>query len=204
MTITNGYCTLAQLKADMHVATADTDDDARMELAIASASRQIDAHTGRRFWQDATVKARTYFPNSPTEVDVDDISTTTGLLVKIDTDDDGVYETTVASADFLLLPLNAAAATPVWPYTRIRLVGDDWFYAGERPSVEITAKFGWPAVPDDITKACLVQSAQLFKASDAVFGVAQFAEAGFAMRVQNRLNPMAEALLERYVVAKVA
>jgi len=49
-----------------------------------------------------------------------------------------------------------------------------------------------------------VQSAQLFKASDAVFGVAQFAEAGLALRVQNRLNPMAESLLEPYILTKVA
>lgn len=202
MAITNGYCTLAQLKADMHV--HDSVDDSRFELAIAAASRQIDAHTGRRFWQDSTVQARTYFASSPVEVDVDDISTTTGLLVKIDTDDDGVYETTVAATDYVLFPTNAAARVPVWPYTRIRLVGDDYFYAGDRPTVQITAKFGWPAIPDDVTKACLVQSAQLFKASDAVFGVAQFAEAGLALRVQNRLNPMAEALLEAYITAKVA
>jgi hypothetical protein len=202
MAITNPYCSLSQLKADMHV--TDNVDDSRFEIAIAAASRQIDAHTGRRFWQDGTVVARTYFPSSPVEVDVDDISTVTGLLVKIDTDDDGVYETTVAASGYVLFPTNAGARVPVWPYTRIRLVDDEYFYAGDRPTVQITAKFGWPAIPDDVTKACLVQSAQLFKASDAVFGVAQFAEAGLALRVQNRLNPMAESLLEPYILTKVA
>ena len=209
MAITNGYCTLAQIKAEMRIATGDTLDDARLELAVAAASRQIDAHTGRRFWQDGTVKVREYYPDDFLTCTVDDISTTSGLIVAVDDDDDGNYETTLTiGTHFVLLPINAADDVPARPFTEIRIVDTDGatsFTPGNaRPNVRVTAKFGWPAVPDDVTKACLIQASQLFKASDAVFGAAQFGEAGVALRVQARLNPMAEALLEAYSKPRVA
>jgi hypothetical protein len=47
-----------------------------------------------------------------------------------------------------------------------------------RPTVQVTAKFGWPAVPDDVTKACLVQAGQLHKAKDTPFGVAGVSDMG--------------------------
>jgi hypothetical protein len=72
-----------------------------------------------------------------------------------------------------------------------------------RPGVQVTAKFGWPAIPDDVTKACLVQAGLLFKADDASLGAIQFADAGVALRMQNRLHPVAEALLEPYCKPRV-
>lgn len=209
MAITNGYCSLAQIKAEMRIDTSDTSDDNRLELAVAAASRQIDAHTGRRFWRDASVRVREYFPDSPMVCHVDDISTTDGLIVQVDDDDDGTYETTLTlGTHFILLPLNAADEVPVEPFTELRIVDTTGVVPFPLrhlfPGVRVTARFGWPAVPDDVTKACLVQASQLFKASDAVFGAAQFGEAGVALRVQARLNPMAEALLEHYSKPRVA
>lgn len=207
MAITNGYCTLAQLKSQMRIPTADTDDDTRLELAVAAASRQIDAHTGRRFWQDSVVVAREYVADDNDCIFVDDISTTTGLIVKVDTDLDGTYETTLTiGTDFRLFPLNAAAMVPVWPYDEIRIRSTSTTYFpidDDVPSVQVTARFGWPAVPDDVTKACLVQAGLLFKADDASLGAIQFADAGVALRMQNRLHPVAEALLEPYRKAAV-
>ena len=87
MTITNGYAALADLKAELGI--FDTTDDDALELAIEAASRQCDDYTGRRFWQDGSVVARTYVPDDPYCLVVDDISTTTGLVVKIDDDDSG-------------------------------------------------------------------------------------------------------------------
>lgn len=209
MAITNGYCTLEQLKSEMRIVTSDTADDTRLEIAIAAASRQIDAHCGRRFWQDNTVKTREYYPDNPMVCHVDDISTTDGLVVKVDDGDDGLYATTLTlNTHYILLPLNAADDSPVRPFTELRVVDTDGAAAFPlyhlRPGVQVTARFGWPAIPDDVTKACLIQSSQLFKAADAVFGAAQFGEAGVALRVQARLNPMAEALLETHCLPRVA
>jgi len=208
MAITNGYCTLAQIRSELGYQTAETADDTKLEQSVAAASRQIDGHCGQRFWVDGSVVDRQYYPDNPSWLDVTDyddgagISTTTGLVVKLDDDDSGTYETTLTvNTDFILEPLNAADRTPVWPYTVIRMTGlNYWFkrsmYA--RPLVQVSAKFGWPAVPDDVTKACLIQAAALFKAKDAVFGGVALGDTGAALFVRSALSPLAVALLEPY------
>ena len=209
MAITNGYATLDQLKAQMRITVSDYLDDDRMELSIAAASRQIDAHTGRRFWQDSTVVDRQFYADNSRICMIDDVSTLTGLVVKVDDDDDGTFETTLTiTSNFILRPLNAADMVPVHPWDELVLVDSNGavsfpVHGTGRPGVQVTARFGWPAVPDDVTKACLVQAGLLFKADDASLGAIQFADAGVALRMQNRLHPVAEALLEPYCKARV-
>jgi hypothetical protein len=209
MAITNGYADLDSFKAQMRIKVNDLEDDARLEAAIAAASRQIDGHTGRRFWQDATVVDRQFYADNARMCYVDDISTTSGLIVKVDDDDDGVFETTLTvTSNYILLPLNAADMVPVHPFTEIALVDSNGavslpVHGSGRPGVQITARWGWPAIPDDVTKACLVQAGMLFKADDASLGAVQFADAGVALRMQNRLHPIAEALLEPYCKPRV-
>lgn len=214
MTISNGYASLAQLRQEIGTyTTSDVADDGKMELSIEAASRQIDDHLGFRIWQDTTVVTREFFAESPTLVDLYEqpargvkagISTVTGLVVKIDDDGDGTFETTLTiSTDFVLLPTNALDDGE--PYTEIRLVENYQFprLSNGRPGVQVTAKFGWPAVPDWAEKACLIQAAQLFKAKDAAFGVATFGEMGGGLRVQAGLNPLAKALVDPHARASV-
>jgi hypothetical protein len=209
MAITNGYCTLAELKPELRMPVLlDTEDDTRLEVAIAAASRQIDAHCGRFFWREAGTHTREFYANDHRRCEVNDISTVTGLVVQVDDDDDGVFETTLTiSTDFILRPLNAADHVPVLPYDEIVLVdainGNFPMSQSGRPGVRVTARFGWPAIPDDVKKACLVQSAMLFKSADAVFGVTEFANAGAALRVGRTINPIAAALLEPYCKPRV-
>lgn len=203
MAIVNGYATLAQVRLELGgtYAVGDTSDDSMIELSIEAASRQIDGYCDRRFWQDSTVTAREFFADSPACCEVDDISTATGLIVKLDDAGDGTFGTTVTvSTDFILLPVNAADNTPVEPYTEIRLVENYSFPrpGNGRPGVQVTAKFGWPAVPDNVEKACIIQAVQLFKAKDAAFGVAALGEMGGGLRVRAGLNPIAQALVDRY------
>ena len=192
------------MKAELGVAS--TDYDTKLELAISAASRMIDAYCGRFFYQDDSVQTRTYYAWDPELVDVDDISTATGLIVKTDDNDDGTFETTLTlTTNYILLPPNADKQYPVHPFTAIRLVDSGItafpMSASGRPGVAVTAQFGWPAVPDDVQKACLIQATQLFKASDAVFGALSF-DAGI-LRVRDTINPMAAAALERYVKPRV-
>lgn len=203
MAITNGYVSLPTLKATLSI--GDSADDTALEGAIESASRQIDAYcgTGRKFWQDATVVARKYFPASPIMVVVDDISTLTGLLVKVDTSDDGTFDTSLTiGSDFQVEPVNAAAEYPVQPWTSIRLLDGnlsqfDRLSSG-RPSVEVTAKFGWSAVPSGIQRACLVQARNIFKSQDATFGSFQLSIDG-QVRSVPAIDPVARAQLEPFV-----
>ena len=203
MTITNGYTTLPLLKAELGIPPTTTKNDTRLEAAVAAASRQIDGHCARRYWQDSSVVTREYFPDDPYTCWVDDISTLTGLIVKIDPSDTGTFSTTLTiTTHYIVLPTNAADMVPARPWEKVRIVNPDGgtfpMSGSGRPGVQITAKFGWPAVPDDVAKACLIQATQLYKASDAVFGGLSFGDAGF-MRVRGALNPMAEGLLEPYV-----
>jgi hypothetical protein len=182
--------------------------DARIEQAIEAASRQIDDYCGRRFWQDSTVVTREFYCHDPTELvshagAVMDISTTTGLVVKLDTGDNGGFATTVTiSTQFVLTPPNAADDGE--PYTGIMLVDGDAFpQSSRRPGCQVTAKFGWPSVPEAVQQACLIQSVLLFKATDAAMGGLSFGDGAF-MRVRGGLNPIALSLVDRYAFPAVA
>lgn len=198
MTLVNCYTTLALVKSEL--AITDSVDDTLLEAAINAASREIDRYCGRRFWQDGSVVTRLYHAYSHTICYVDDISTATGLVVSVDLLGYGAYDLTLTvNNDFITEPVNAALDVPAFPYTVLRVVpfAQNYFPLTARPGVKVTAKFGWPAVPDDITKAATIQSAQLFKSKDAVFGVAAFGEFG-PIRVRSALHPIAEGLLSPY------
>jgi hypothetical protein len=198
--ITNGYATQAQIKAAVGI--EDTVDDTLIDAAINAASRQIDAHCGRRFWVDGSVVAREFYAECASDLYVGDISTATGLIVKLDEADTGAFGTTLTiSTHFLLEPRNAALEVPVQPYTHLRLVDGAYVFprsSSGRPGVQVTAQYGWPAVPDDITQACILQARTLFKAPATQFGAFQVGVDGFSRQIRP-MDPVAVALLTPYV-----
>lgn len=198
MALVNCYATVGEVAAELGI--ADTDDDIRIERAIRTASRQIDSECGRRFWLDATVIDRTYHAANRVMLSVDDISTVTGLIVKLDTDDTGTFETTlVIGTDFFVAPVNAAAEYPVEPYTEIVMLDTFTFpIYHRRPGVSVTAKFGWPEIPSDVNQACLVQAKSIYKSTSGTFSGFQLAaDAGIVMRTPS-LDPVARGLLEPF------
>ena len=209
MAITNGYVTLADVINELGTNTL-SDKDTQIERAIEAASRQIDDYTGRRFWQDSTVQTREYFADDALELmsqpgAVMDISTTTGLVVKLDDGDDGTFATTLTiNTHFIVTPTNAGDDGD--PYTGIRLVDSLYRFprsSSGRPGVQVTAKFGFASVPTAIEQACLIQSVLLYKATDAAMGGLSFGDGAF-MRVRGGLNPVAQSLVDRYAFARVA
>jgi hypothetical protein len=46
------------------------------------------------------------------------------------------------------------------------------------PQVEVTARWGWPSVPDDIEQATYILSADLYKRKDSIGGVLGLSELG--------------------------
>jgi len=204
MALLNRYCTPEALKAALGMAAADLVDQDVIESAIEAASRQIDNHcgNGRKFWQDATVVARSYYPSNSTMLFVDDISTLTGLVVKVDTSDNGTFDTTLTiNTDFLVQPINAAAEYPAQAWTSIRLLDgalSGWPRPANRPTVQVTAKFGWPSVPDAVERACVFQAKNVYKAPDQMFGSFQLAEEGSPMRIPT-MDPLARGLLETFI-----
>jgi hypothetical protein len=107
----------------------------------------------------------------------DDVSTLTGLVVKTDTNADGTFDQTWASSDYQVEPLNNLVKGR--SVNNLRAVGDYLFpvYGDGLASVEVTAKWGWPAVPDPIEQATLMMASRLYgrKASPmGVIGVGDF------------------------------
>lgn len=212
MALGDTYATLTQLKA--YLGVSDTVDDGRLTDALASASRSVDKVCGRQFNDAGVTSARVYYPDSWQQTTVDDFSTAVGLVVLVDMDDDGTYETTWATGDFVNEPLNGIVdGEPGWPFWRIKAVGvsvffpsttGPWFSTAQynwrpyplRPSVQVTARWGWAAVPTPIYQATLQVAAELFKLKDAPFGVAGFDHWG-PVRVRN--NPVTMGLIAPYV-----
>ena len=130
------YVALSTLKSALGI-TGSTDDDF-LNLAIDAAEQGIDDLCGRVFTAAGSTSARTYRA-SPYLAVTDDISTLTGLVVKTDTAADGTFDTTWASTDYQVEPLNNLVKGRA--VFNLRAVGDYTFpvYGDGLASLEVTA-----------------------------------------------------------------
>jgi len=183
MAITNGYATLTQIKN--YLSISDSTDNDLLEDLVESSSRSIDRIANRRFYADAAASPRKYRAYSDVFIYTDDISSTSGLIVKIDEGGNGTFNKTLTlDTDYILDPLTASDLGR--PFTQLTMVSntESWpifpgiTQNGLRPGVEVTAKWGWPSVPDDITTACLILTADLYKRKDAPGGVLGLGDLG--------------------------
>jgi len=194
MAISDGYATLADVKAALRI--TDTVDDSLLEISIEAASREIDGFCERVFTQSTAT--RIYRPTDAFTVDVDDLQTVTTL--KTDTDGDGVFDTTWSTADYQLNPLNGIAGGITTPYTTLKAVGSYLFpiyeprnVNSQEASVQIAGVWGWPSIPTAVKQACIILSMRQFKRYDSPTGVMGFGDLG-VMRV-GRVDPDVEKLL---------
>ena len=164
---------------------SDNTDNDLLEDLIESASRSIDRMANRRFYLDATASARLYRAYSDIFVYVDDIGTTSNLSVALDINGNGTYTKTLTlNQDYILDPLTASSLNR--PFTQLTMVSntESWpifpglTQNGLRPGVQVTAKWGWPSVPDDINMACLILTADLYKRKDAPGGILGLGDLG--------------------------
>jgi hypothetical protein len=191
------YATLAELKAILG-GIDDTYDDDNLTRALGAASRGIDKWCKRRFYRDDTATARVFSPISAKVAIVDDFWTTDDLVIATG-DGDDTYATTWTAADRQLEPLNGIVnGVPGWPYWLIRARNGSSYTGGSVGGVtlQVTAKWGWAAVPVDVNQACLLLAEEIFKLKDAPFGVAGYGIDGAVMRVQN--NPKIAAMLAEF------
>lgn len=202
MAITNGYATLAQVKAALRI--TDSVDDALIELAINSASRLIDAYCARVFYSMSS-SYRFFSASDPYFCPIDDAQTVTEVATALTSN--GNYDTIWANpssgqnnGDYQLEPLNASYPTDgiTSPTTGIRAL---WRYLfptiGGNALVRVTGTWGWSAVPDAITQATVIQASRIFKRNDSPLGVAGFGDLG-VMRVSSQLDPDVRQLVEPY------
>lgn len=194
MAISNGYCTLAELKSALAIDTGDTVDDAALELAIESSSRMIDDYCDRFFYQDGTSQSpvsRYYSPTDMYYVQIDDIIT----ITQIATDENLQFswDTVWTTTDFMVEPINNPRKG--WPYNKLLAVGAYIFTAGLPQSLRVSGIWGWSAIPKEIKTACLIQSSRMFLRRQSPFGIAGSPELG-TVRLLAKLDADVEALIK--------
>lgn len=203
MAITNGYCSLSELKASLRI--TDNIDDALLELCVESASRDIDGVTERVFYSTADA-TRVYVPTDSFTVETDDIVSITSLK----TSSGGVnFDVTWTATDYQLEPLNGIAGGLVQPYTRIRAIGDYLFPVWEpsninsqEATVQVTGTFGWSAVPTAIKQATIILAQRHYKRYDSPLGIAGFSDLG-AVTVRS-VDPDVRALIAPFRKVRMA
>ena len=145
MAISNGYCTLAQVKAALRI--SDTVDDTLLETSVESASRLIDGYCNRSFYSQGTA-TRVYTARDPYFCMVDDFYAITTLKTSVLSP--GVFEVTwnlpggtATPVDCQLEPLNAVIEATPWAYDRIRAVGRYFFPTLDRKSTRLNSSHEW-------------------------------------------------------------
>lgn len=193
MAITNGYCTLNELKASLRIPVSDTIDDDLLELAVEAASRDIDQASERIFY--SLSDTRIFIPRDSSNTAIDDLVSVTSI--KTSTSADGAFDVTWTSSDYQLMPLNGVAGGMTVPYDLIYAVGDYSFpQSGQEATVEVVGTWGFSSVPVAIKQATVLLSARIFKRNDSPGGVMGFGDLGI-IRV-GRMDPDIDKLIQPY------
>ncbi|MDX2692956.1 phage gp6-like head-tail connector protein [Streptomyces ipomoeae] len=194
----NEYGDLPTLRRRAGLEASDTTQDVDLESVRAAVSGSINLTCGRRFWLDPAPVARIYRPRGRVVWDadgeillVDDIGSVAGLVVETGP----VGGPWTAVTGYETVPDNALAGGK--PVTGLLLPNSTWS-RGSTTRVRVTTRFGWPAVPPDITEATYLQSTRLYKRKNSPEGVMGSAEWG-VVRLSRR-DPDVWNLIEPYIL----
>lgn len=183
------YATLAELKTFLRI--TDTNDDTELQSKLTAASRRVERDTGRRFYLDTVASAKTYRLTHDTKLIVDDFGTTSGLVVAVG---DGTTWSTVNASLYRTLPENSLSEGKA-AYV-IERINSCW-PLGYQGFAQVTAKWGWPAVPDEIKAATLLVAGRLFRRKDSPEGVRGLNDLGQVYI--SRYDPDYDWLISAYV-----
>lgn len=190
MAITNGYCTLQDVKNVLRL--TDSVDDSLLELCVESASRQIDGYCERNFY---SASATRYFTaRNSYEVEIDDLTSLTSLFTA---PDGTAFDQEWSAAEYQLEPLNGVVGGLPTPYTLIRAIDDLLFpTVGSEALVKVTGTWGYTPVPTAVKQATIMSATRLYKRYDSPLGVLGFGDLG-VVRI-SRLDPDIASLLSPY------
>lgn len=206
MSVTNGYASLAELRAKLAFGAANTASDTQLEQIIEASSRWIDRYCNRRFYGAA--ETRYYTAQEIGELEIDDLTSLSAL--KTDEDGDGTYETTWSASDYSLrYGHNYNAALDGKPYTSIQVseASGREFPVAIRKGVLVQGVFGYVAsttaatgCPDPVHDAALLVAERIYKRKDAPLGVAgPLALGAQPVRITSlTVDPDIKALLDPY------
>lgn len=206
MAINEAYATAQEYRAV--TGKTDTADDMLIGRHLLTCSRLFDRETGLFFSRDEEPVARIFVPKWGDMLDLDyegmcpGIADVTDLEIKVDTDGDDSFadETAWALTDYDLYPLNADKGPEPRPWDRIKPRGSKRFVPGNK--VQVTAIFGWPAVPgavrDDVIELCGIWRSENPRATGRMNELDQIvATSPMAMSMVRRIR-------DAYVSMKVA
>lgn len=174
MAITDAYVTGQEYRAVAeHSTTPDPGLDLLIQPHLIACTRLFERETGQFFGRDDAPVARvfrakwsdrlelTYEGNCPGIATIDSPNVP---LIKVDTDGDGSFadETAWSVGDYELQPLQAAQGPEPQPWTSICIPrwSSKHFVPGNL--VQVTAIFGWPAVPEAV-KADIIELCRLWR-----------------------------------------
>jgi hypothetical protein len=172
------------------------DDAAFIEGKITAASRAIDQWCGQAFSADAAASARLYRPRSCDRCKTDPFWDLSGVVVAVDSDDDGTFATTLTKVDFEPFGGDMAYVLGA-PYdTVVSLDGELPVGNTRRRCVRVTAKWGWAAVPTVVAEAAEIVTLDLWARKDTPLGVTQTTVDFAGLRVGRDVMAQAGSLLQ--------
>lgn len=175
MTITNGYCTLVEIKNPSRLNITDTDHDTDLEGVIEAVSREIDLHCGRQFWTDTSDVTRYITPRETDKLLIGDWASITTLSVD---DGSGTYTTWTEDTDFNLWPYDADSDGKPFMMIETANKGRYAFVPGVRKGAKLIGKRGWPAVPKPIKEACILWTMRTYKRYATPLGISAMSALG--------------------------
>jgi len=203
MALGDAYASAAEYRT--RVTKTSAADDTVIDEQLKAVSHYIDSRTRRRdgFNQSAAVEARIYDIQCRPGRDAafstdwgrrlylpDGIATLTGLIVKVDLNGDydvaDADETLTINTHFWAGPANAATGSDPRPFEFLDInpnnsVVSSW--PEQRRALEITAKFGWPEIPEAIKELTVMITRQ----------VRDLQESGYTAAVQSLDQVVAES-----------
>jgi hypothetical protein len=183
------YATIEQLQE--RITTPLTDD----------ASEMINDDTGRNFAARSGI-AKTFALQAVNDYTLKLPDFTAIVSLKVDDDDNGTFATTIAASGF---EITSSSSDDGWPFDSIRLLDRDFPTCGRRVRrIEITADWGWAAVPAGVVKATTLLAARIGgREGSSATGLVSFGgEAGGAYIRTN--DPDYRHAIRRYIRPMVA
>jgi len=192
------YVTVEELRA-YATRSASTVDDVDLAVVIAEASRTVDRYTGRQFGKVSAAEARHWTAEYDRRrgrwiIDTDDISSVTNLAVAVG-DEEGTWDQPIT--EYSLWPYNAAQNGRPWERIIVE-AGSTVKPTAREAACEVTALYGWAAVPTAVKGATLIEANRFFMRRISAFGVAGSPESGSELRLLRGVDVDAQKALDPY------
>jgi len=172
-----------------------------LHLIDTTKSQFVAADVGRPIYNstDKTAAIITvYNSTSDVTLDTDIMTSGEGYIIggfRLDEDGDGVYESTVATTDYILYPLNKS------PKTFIKISPNSsygGFAAGVKKGVQITGTWGYSTIlHKTVGRAALIQVCRWFKRKDSAYATEVGTSELGTIAIGRGLDPDIALILEK-------